>query len=101
MKMLPVAYCDNCGNLKDYTVSNETIEEDFHGKHITYKFDVGRCKVCGSEVATSLEYNYAKSEAKWAAYRMLSGRDCNKCEHYGYDDNHTYKSCTIWECDKA
>lgn len=69
MTIIEIAYCNTCENLIDFTISDETIEEDFKGKRIVYPFIVGRCKLCGSEVATDIDYNFRKSNAKWKAYK--------------------------------
>lgn len=67
---LEKSYCNECGNLVDFDICIEKLTEQFKGKLITFEFTVGRCKCCGSEVATDIDYNYRKSEAKWEAYRQ-------------------------------
>lgn len=66
-----LAYCNNCEDLVNYTDKDEVVEEIFHDTKIKYPFKVGRCKICGEEVATDLNYNYQKSDAKWKTYHEL------------------------------
>lgn len=67
------AYCNYCEDLVEYVVSDEVIKEEFKGELIEFKFKVGRCKCCNREVATDIEYNYRKSEARAEAYKKAIG----------------------------
>lgn len=69
-----LAYCNKCEDLVTYDTSEETISETFRGVEISYRFAVGRCKNCGTEVATGIGYNFRKSEEKNKAYgEKISG----------------------------
>ena len=68
-----LAYCNNCGELVEFMVSDEVVKETFKGEQIEYKFRVGRCKCCNEEVAMDNEYNYRKSEARSEAYKQAIG----------------------------
>ena len=69
-----LGYCNECEDLVEFDVFDEIVNEKFKGKLISYKFRIGRCKNCHSEVATDIDYNYRKSLAKIEAYKK------NKCQ---------------------
>lgn len=66
-------YCNECEDLVVYDITDETITEKFKGEEIQFKFKTGRCKCCGNEVATDIEYNYRKSEERLKAYKKKKG----------------------------
>lgn len=68
-----LAYCNECEDLVEFYVSNEMISEEYKTEKISYRFEVGRCKYCGTEVATDIDYNSRKSEAKIKAYKRQKG----------------------------
>ena len=57
------AYCQECGKLVDYSICDEVVEENFHGTIVHFSFKVGRCKECGTEVATDNGYNFRRGDA--------------------------------------
>lgn len=67
------AYCNECEDLVEFDVVSENIVEEYKGVSISYLFRVGRCKCCGAEVATDIEYNSRKSEEKIKVYRKQKG----------------------------
>lgn len=69
--MFDLAYCPECNDLVEFDIKEEDVEEIFRGKKIRYKFSMGRCKVCETEVVTNLAYNHKKSDAKWDAFNQL------------------------------
>lgn len=69
-----LAYCNECEDLVEFDIVEENISEVFKGKEIEYIFNIGRCKCCGSEVATDIDYNCRKSDAKFKAL----------CDKYNY-----------------
>lgn len=74
------AYCQECGKLVKFIVQDEIVEEEFRGVMnqeimVKFPFRVGRCKECGHEVATDNEYNFRRSEIKWAAYREMKRKE--------------------------
>ena len=73
MNTLSLAYCNNCDELVEYSIREETIEEEFKGECIKYNFKVGRCRCCNTEVATDIDYNVRKSNAKLEAYKTQIG----------------------------
>ena len=73
MENLRLAYCNECEDLVEYDICDELIEEEFKGETISYKFRVGKCKCCNSEVATDIDYNSRKSKAKIEAYKKQTG----------------------------
>lgn len=73
MKNLMYAYCNECDEVVEYKVCEEDVVEEFKGEQILYRFSVGRCNICGSEVATDIDYNTRKSKAKIEAYKRKIG----------------------------
>lgn len=73
MDNLKLAYCNECEDAVEYDVHDEVVEEEFKGEKVKYKFKVGRCKYCNSEVATDIAYNSRKSNAKIEAYKRKIG----------------------------
>lgn len=69
---LTKSYCNTCEDLVDFDICDEIITDTFKGKQITFNFKMGKCKCCGSEVATDIDYNYRKSKIKWETYEKLS-----------------------------
>ena len=67
------AYCQECGKLVDYSIRDEVVEENFHGTIVHFPFKIGRCKECGTEVATDNGYNFRRGDAAWEAYKKLKG----------------------------
>lgn len=67
------AYCNNCEDLVEYDISDEEITEQYKGVEVQFRFKVGRCKCCGEEVATDIDYNSRKSEKKISAYKKMKG----------------------------
>lgn len=68
-----LAYCNECEDLVEFHVLEEMITEEYKGEKITYRFKVGHCRCCGAEVATDIDYNSRKSEAKIKAYKRQKG----------------------------
>ncbi|MGN1085304.1 MAG: type II toxin-antitoxin system antitoxin SocA domain-containing protein [Lachnospiraceae bacterium] len=68
-----LAYCNECEDLVEFYVSDEMIAEEYKTEKISYRFKVGRCKCCGTEVATDIDYNSRKSESKIKAYKKQKG----------------------------
>lgn len=68
MSDLKIAYCNECEDLVEYDISDEIITEKYKGEEVHFKFRVGKCKYCGSEVATDIDYNSRKSKEKIHAY---------------------------------
>lgn len=68
-----LAYCNECEDLVGFYASEERITEEYKGEKITYRFKVGRCECCKAEVATDIDYNTRKSEAKLKAYKRQKG----------------------------
>lgn len=73
MERLNLAYCNDCEDLVEFDVHEETVTELYKGENVQFKFRVGRCKYCGEEVATDIDYNARKSEAKINAYKKIKG----------------------------
>lgn len=73
MERQEFAYCNECEDLVNYEIFEETITEQYKGERVKFIFKVGRCKCCGNEVATDIEYNFRKSEAKIKAYKKKIG----------------------------
>ena len=73
MNKMNLAYCNNCEDLVEFHVENEFIEESFKGEKIAYNFKVGRCNCCNAEVATDIDYNTRRSNAKNEAYKRSIG----------------------------
>lgn len=73
MSDLKIAYCNECEDLVEYDILDEIVIEQYKGEEIRFKFKTGRCKCCGSEVATDIDYNSRKSEKKIQAYKKLKG----------------------------
>ena len=69
MEELKYAYCNECEDLVEYAIYDEEITEQYKGEDIEFGFKVGRCKCCGCEVATDIDYNSRKSEEKIRAYK--------------------------------
>lgn len=45
--------------------------ETYKGEEICFRFEIGRCKSCGSEVATDQKYNDRRSKVKIEAYKKI------------------------------
>lgn len=73
MKKIKYAYCNECEDLVEFDVIERKITEQYKGEMVEFKFDTGRCKCCGSEVATDIDYNTRRSNAKIKAYKQLKG----------------------------
>lgn len=73
MNDIKLAYCNECEDLVEFYISDEEFEEDFKGTRINFRFEIGRCKCCHSEVATDIDYNSRKSMVKIEAYKKVSG----------------------------
>lgn len=73
METRNLAYCNKCEDLVEFTVKDEILEETYKGELVEFNFKVGRCKDCGNEVATNIDYNYRKSLEKVKAYKRLKG----------------------------
>lgn len=73
MENLKLAYCNQCEDLVEYDIHEEFVQEEFKGEIIKYKFKIGRCKCCNSEVATDIDYNSRKSKEKVEAYKRKIG----------------------------
>lgn len=73
METRNLAYCNKCEDLVEFTVKDEILEETYKGELVEFNFKVGRCKDCGNEVATDIDYNYRKSLEKVKAYKRLKG----------------------------
>lgn len=73
MEDLELAYCNECEDLVEFSIQNETVEEEFKGIQIRYQFPIGRCNCCNCEVATDIDYNARKSGVKIEAYKRAVG----------------------------
>ena len=73
MEKLKYAYCNECEDLVEYVIHDEIITEQYKGEDVEFGFKVGRCKCCGCEVATDIDYNSRKSEEKIRAYKKKKG----------------------------
>lgn len=73
MNELKYAYCNECEDLVEYDIFDETITEQYKGEDVRFEFRIGRCKCCGSEVATDIDYNSRKSQEKIHAYKQIKG----------------------------
>ena len=73
MERQEFAYCNECEDLVNFDIFEEIITEQYKGEEVRFKFNVGRCKCCGNEVATDIEYNSGRSEAKIKAYKKKIG----------------------------
>lgn len=73
MNRTNLAYCNECEDLVEFVEREEIVEEKYKGELVRFKFRVGHCKECGHEVATGIDYNSRKSEAKINAYKHLKG----------------------------
>lgn len=73
MEPLTLAYCNECEDLVDFVICEELINDVYKGETVKYKFKVGRCKCCNSEVATDIDYNSRKSKTKIEAYKKKIG----------------------------
>lgn len=73
MKDLKFAYCNECEDLVEYEIRDEILTEQYKGEIVRFKFKVGKCKCCGGEVATDIDYNSRKSEEKISAYKKIKG----------------------------
>lgn len=79
MKKLKFGYCNQCEDLVEFDIHEEYVEENYRGKPIKYKFKLGRCKNCNSEVATDIDYNSRKSNMKAKAYEAIYKKKSNIC----------------------
>ena len=73
-KKLELAYCNDCGDLVEYTTKEEVVNDVYKDIPFQYKFNISRCINCGCEVADSLDYNYDKSDARWNAIEAKLGK---------------------------
>lgn len=73
MEKMKYAYCNECEELVEYSICREKIKEQYKGEMVEFEFRVGRCKDCGCEVATDIDYNSRKSEEKIRAYKKKKG----------------------------
>ncbi|MZT67118.1 DUF4065 domain-containing protein [Blautia sp. BIOML-A1] len=73
MKEIKYAYCNECEDLVEFDVIEQNITEQYKGENVKFKFRTGRCRYCGSEVATDVDYNTRRSKAKIKAYKQLKG----------------------------
>lgn len=73
MKKIKYAYCNECEDLVEYTIYDEIITEQYKGEDIEFEFRIGKCNCCGCEVATDIDYNSRRSEAKIHAYKKKKG----------------------------
>ena len=73
MDKMNLAYCNECEDLVEFTEQEEIVEEYYRGELVRFRFKVGRCKECGHEVATDIDYNTRRSEEKIEAYKRLKG----------------------------
>lgn len=73
MKRLKYAYCNECEDLVEFDTIEKEITETYKGEAVSFRFKIGCCKSCGSEVATDQQYNERRSEAKIEAYKKLKG----------------------------
>lgn len=73
MENLNLAYCNECEDLVEYDIFEEIVTEQYKGEEVQFKFKIGKCKCCGYEVATGIDYNSRKSEEKIKAYKKLKG----------------------------
>lgn len=73
MRIQEFAYCNECEDLVNYGIYEERVTEQYKGEEVEFSFRIGRCDCCGSEVATDIEYNSRKSEAKIKAYKKKIG----------------------------
>ena len=67
------AYCNKCEDAVEFNIISEFVVEEYKGVKIRYPFPVGHCICCGAEVATDIDYNSRKSEAKIRAYKKQKG----------------------------
>ena len=70
MDKMNLAYCNECEDLVEFTEQEEIVEEYYRGELVRFRFKVGRCKECGHEVATDIDYNTRRSEEKIEAYNI-------------------------------
>ena len=73
MSHLEFAYCNECEDLVEFKIFEEILAEEYKGEEVQFKFKVGRCKCCGCEVATDIDYNARKSVTKIEAYKKKKG----------------------------
>ena len=73
MKKMRYAYCNECEDLVEFDIIERKITEQYKEETVEFKFNTGRCKCCGSEVATDIDYNTRRSNAKIKAYKQLKG----------------------------
>ncbi|MFI3238351.1 MAG: DUF4065 domain-containing protein [Lachnospiraceae bacterium] len=73
MHDLEFAYCNECEDLVEYDVFEEEVSEEYKGQKVAFTFAIGRCKCCGAEVSTDLEYNARRAEEKIRAYKKAKG----------------------------
>ena len=71
MKRLKYAYCNECEDLVEFDTIEKEITEIYKGEEVSFQFEIGRCKFCGSEVATDHKYNDRRSAAKIEAYKKV------------------------------
>ena len=71
MKRLKYAYCNECEDLVEFDTIEKEITEIYKGEEICFRFEIGCCKSCGSEVATNQKYNDRRFKAKIEAYKKI------------------------------
>ena len=52
MKRLKYAYCNECEDLVEFDTIEKEITEIYKGEEICFRFEIGCCTSCGSEVAS-------------------------------------------------
>lgn len=67
------AYCNECEDLVEYDIIDKIITEKYKGENVQFKFKIGKCRCCGEEVATDIDYNSRKSREKINAYKKMKG----------------------------
>lgn len=73
MHEMNLAYCIECEDLVEFETKRKVLKEVYKGDLVQFEFNVGCCKVCGGEVATDIDYNSRRSNAKIEAYKKLKG----------------------------
>jgi len=68
-----ITYCSNCDDLVEFDVKDEEIKDEYKGQKIVFRFQVGRCKKCKSEVSTDNNYNFLKAYKRIEAYEKAMG----------------------------
>ena len=68
-----LAYCNECEDLVEFEIVEKEIIEKYKEEDVEFKFRIGCCKYCRSEVATDIDYNSRRSKAKIRAYKKKKG----------------------------